>query len=133
MKGERIISEKTAHLAVGMLRRVVTEGTASFGEVPGYFVAGKTGTAEKPSKTGGYDKDKIVNTFAAVFPANNPKYVLVVTLDEAVDTMGPKPRRTAGWTAVPVAAEIVRRAAPLLGMRPDLAGAEPLGVTAVKQ
>lgn len=133
MKGERIISEKTAHLAVGMLSRVVTEGTASFGEVPGYFVAGKTGTAEKPSKTGGYDKDKIVNTFAAVFPANNPKYVLVVTLDEAVDTMGPKPRRTAGWTAVPVAAEIVRRAAPLLGMRPDLAGAEPLGVTAVKQ
>lgn len=133
MKGERIISEKTAHLAVGMLRRVATEGTASFGEVPGYFVAGKTGTAEKPSKTGGYDKDKIVNTFAAVFPANNPKYVLVVTLDEAVDTMGPKPRRTAGWTAVPVAAEIVRRAAPLLGMRPDLAGAEPLGVTAVKQ
>jgi cell division protein FtsI (penicillin-binding protein 3) len=46
--------------------------------------------------------------------------VLVVTLDEPLDTSGPKPRRTAGWTAVPVAAEMVRRIAPLLGLRPDI-------------
>ena len=59
-----------------------------------------------------------MNTFAMMFPASEPKYVLVVTLDEPVDTSGSEPRRTAGWTAVPVAAEIVRRAAPLLGLRP---------------
>ncbi len=133
MQGERIISQKTASLAVGMMRRVVTEGTASLAEVPGYFVAGKTGTAEKPKKGGGYDHDKVVNTFASVFPANNPKYVLVVTLDEPVETTGPKPRRTAGWTAVPVAAEIVRRTAPLLGLRPQLEASTLDGVTAVKQ
>jgi cell division protein FtsI (penicillin-binding protein 3) len=133
MQGERIISEKTAHLAVGMMRRVVTEGTASLAEVPGYFVAGKTGTAEKPKKGGGYDHEKVVNTFASVFPANDPKYVLIVTLDEPSENTGPKPRRTAGWTAVPVAAEIVRRTAPLLGMRPQVEAPALNGVTAVKQ
>ena len=67
-----------------------------------------------------YDTDKVVNTFAMMFPASDPKYVLVVTLDEPVDTSGSEPRRTAGWTAVPVAAEIVKRTAPLLGMRPKI-------------
>ena len=132
MQGERILSEKTALLAVGMLRRVVTEGTASLGDVPGYAVAGKTGTAEKVKRGGGYYDDKVVNTFAAVFPANDPQYVLVVTLDEPVETTGPKPRRTAGWTAVPVAAEIIRRCAPLLGMRPQVETVPLDGLTAVK-
>lgn len=118
--GPRIISAKTSALAVGMMRRVVTEGTASLGDVPGYAVAGKTGTAEKTKRGGGYIHDKVVNTFACVFPANDPKYVLVVTMDEPVETSGPKPRRTAGWTVVPVAAEMIRRVAPLLGMRPQV-------------
>ena len=55
-----------------------------------------------------------------MFPANDPKYVLVVTLDEPVETSGDKPRRTAGWTAVPVAAEMIGRIAPLLGLRPTV-------------
>ncbi|KAF0173455.1 MAG: cell division protein FtsI (penicillin-binding protein 3) [Rhodobacteraceae bacterium] len=131
MRGERVISEQTAAQAVGMLRRVVTEGTASLAEVPGYAVAGKTGTADKTMKGGGYYKDKVVNTFASVFPANDPKYVLIVTLDEPVEMTGPKPRRTAGWTAVPVAAEIIRRAAPLLGMRPQVEPQPLDGLTAV--
>ena len=132
MQGERILSEKTALLAVSMMRRVVTEGTASLADVPGYAVAGKTGTAEKVKRGGGYYDDKVINTFASVFPANDPKYVLVVTLDEPVETTGPKPRRTAGWTAVPVAAEIIRRCAPLLGMRPQVEAAPLDGLTAVK-
>lgn len=53
-----------------------------------------------------------------MFPADDPQYVLVVSLDEPVETSGTEPRRTAGWTAVPVAAELIRRAAPLLGVRP---------------
>ena len=128
--GPRVISAKTSALAVGMMRRVVTEGTASLGDVPGYAVAGKTGTAEKTKKGGGYYHDKVVNTFASVFPANDPKYVLIVTLDEPVETPGPKPRRTAGWTAVPVAAEIIRRAAPLLGMRPQVEAPTGIALTA---
>jgi cell division protein FtsI (penicillin-binding protein 3) len=126
--GVRVMSEKTALDSVAMLRRVVTEGTASLGEVPGYEVAGKTGTADKPKKTGGYYDDKVVNTFASVFPASNPQYVLIVTLDEPMDTTLSEPRRTAGWTAVPVAAEIIRRVAPLMGLRPKL---EPVLVDAV--
>lgn len=126
--GVRVMSETTAYESVRMLRRVVTEGTASLGEVPGYEVAGKTGTADKPKRTGGYYEDKVVNTFAAVFPASNPQYVLVVTLDEPQDDTLSQPRRTAGWTAVPVAAEIIRRVAPLMGLRPKL---EPVVVDAV--
>ena len=129
--GPRVMSAETAREAKDMLREVVTHGTATMAEVPGYEVAGKTGTAEKPNKQGGYDKDKVVNTFAMLFPASDPKYVLVVTLDEPVETSGSEPRRTAGWTAVPVAGEIVRRAAPLLGLRPKVEPPPVDEVTAV--
>lgn len=119
-QGERVISERTSREILDMMRQVVSRGTASFGDVPGYSVGGKTGTADKPKPTGGYYKDKVIATFAAVFPTTAPKYVLIVSLDEPVETSGNEPRRTAGWTAVPVGAEIIRRAAPLLGMRPEL-------------
>lgn len=123
--GPRVMSESAARAARTMLRKVVSEGTASFGEVDGYAVGGKTGTADKPKPTGGYYKKKVIATFASIFPAHDPKYVLIVTLDEPVETSGDKPRRTAGWTAVPVAAEMIRRIAPLLGMRPTV---EPLNL-----
>ncbi|WP_319824314.1 penicillin-binding protein 2 [Thalassovita sp.] len=129
-RGERVISEPVARASRVMLRKVVTEGTASFGEVDGYDVAGKTGTADKPRETGGgYYDDKVIATFAAMFPANDPKYVLVVTLDEPVETSGSEPRRTAGWTAVPVAAEMIRRVAPLLGLRPAIEPGAAAGIT----
>ncbi len=120
VEGRRVMRAEVARAAIDMLRQVVVRGTASLGEVPGYAVAGKTGTADKPKPSGGYYDDKVINTFASMFPANDPRYVLVVTLDEPVETSGPKPRRTAGWTAVPVAAEITRRVAPLLGLRPEV-------------
>jgi len=119
--GPRVVSESTSATVRSLLRQVVQRGTASFGEVPGYQVGGKTGTADKPKENGGgYYKDKVIATFASVFPSNDPKYVLVVTLDEPVETSGTEPRRTAGWTAVPVAAEMIRRIAPLLGLRPEI-------------
>jgi len=127
---ERVMSEGTAAAVMTMLRKVVTEGTASMAEVPGYAVAGKTGTADKPrERGGGYYEDKVIATFAGIFPAHQPRYVLVVTLDEPVETSGDEPRRTAGWTAVPVAAEIVRRVAPILGLRPEIEPALPAGIT----
>lgn len=128
----RVMSNDTAVKTIEMLRGVVTEGTASLGDVEGYQVAGKTGTADKPKATGGYYHDKVINTFASLFPAGDPKYVLIVTLDEPVETTGPVPRRTAGWTAVPVAAEITRRVAPLLGIRPIIEPAAADAVTLIR-
>ncbi|MGI9394490.1 MAG: peptidoglycan D,D-transpeptidase FtsI family protein [Boseongicola sp.] len=125
----RVVSADTSRQAREMLRQVVTRGTASFGEVPGYRVGGKTGTADKPKPRGGYYEDKVIATFASVFPADDPAYVLVVSLDEPVETSGKEPRRTAGWTAVPVAAEVIRRVAPLLGLAPAVEPVQRTGVT----
>ncbi|HDR29455.1 peptidoglycan D,D-transpeptidase FtsI family protein [Rhodovulum sp.] len=127
--GERVVSAETSAAIRSMLREVVSHGTATLADVEGYSVGGKTGTADKPKRTGGYHKDKVLATFAAIFPSDAPRYVLVVTLDEPEDTSGSEPRRTAGWTAAPVAGEIIRRAAPLLGLRPEIEAAQGLGVT----
>ncbi|UWR23608.1 penicillin-binding protein 2 [Sulfitobacter sp. S190] len=129
--GPRVMSERVAAASRAMLRDVVAgdDGTATFAEVPGYFVGGKTGTADKPKPRGGYYKDKTITTFASMFPTHDPKYVLIVTLDEPIETSSGKPRRTAGWTAVPVAAEMIRRVAPLLGMRPAVEPKPIGGVT----
>ena len=118
--GERIVSEEVSEQIRSMLRDVVTEGTASFGDVEGYAVGGKTGSADKPRPNGGYYEDRVLSTFASVFPAHDPRYVLIVTLDEPEIVALGEARRTAGWTAVPVAAEVIRRVAPLLGLRPEI-------------
>ena len=83
------MSAEVAAEAREMLRQVVTRGTASFINLATYHVAGKTGTADKPRPTGGYYDDKVIATFAGFFPSEDPQYVLVVTLDEPVETSGP--------------------------------------------
>ena len=131
--GPRVVSAPVSDRARDMLAQVVSRGTASFARIESYPIGGKTGTADKPRETGGgYYDDKVIATFAGVFPVNEPEYVIIVTLDEPVETSGTEPRRTAGWTAVPVAAEMVRRTAPLLGLRPVEAGA-PTGVTLISE
>lgn len=117
-EADRVISTETSRKIRQMLRAVVDRGTASLANVEGYRVGGKTGTADKPKHTGGYYDDKVISTFASVFPAHDPEYVLIVSLDEPEDRSGREPRRTAGWTAAPVAAEVIRRIAPLMNMRP---------------
>jgi cell division protein FtsI (penicillin-binding protein 3) len=131
--GKRIVSEKVSQEIRTMLRHVVTDGTARSGDVPGYFVGGKTGTADKPSPKGGYHEDKVLTTFAGIFPSHDPKYVLVVTLDEPEDLRGPEPRRTASVTAVPVAAEVIRRIAPLLGLAPQAERKHQTDITLAKK
>ncbi|MGB0498735.1 MAG: peptidoglycan D,D-transpeptidase FtsI family protein [Rubricella sp.] len=130
----RVMREQTTAALRAMMRDVVAipEGTANFAEVPGFEVAGKTGTAEKPVG-GGYAEDAVISTFAGFFPASDPAYVLVVTLDEPEDRSGPVVRRTAGWTAAPASANVIRRIAPILGLRPRDAApmADPDGVTLV--
>lgn len=127
--GAQVLSPFVAREMNDMLRKVVTDGTASFGDVAGYSVGGKTGTADKPKAHGGYYKDKVIASFASVFPTDNPQYVLIVTLDEPeIYTMGEN-RRSAGWTAVPVAAELINRVAPLLGLRPNVEPGKLAGIT----
>ncbi len=130
--GARIISDTTSKTVMRMLRNVVTRGTASFGNVKGYAVGGKTGTADKPDPSGGYYDDKDISTFAAVFPSNDPKYVLILTLDEPSIIAAGETRRAAGWTAVPVANELITRLAPILNLRPDIAGSGKVQYTQVK-
>ena len=129
--GPRVLSASAAEASRAMLRLVVShpDGTANFGDVPGYGVAGKTGTADKPKPTGGYYEDKVIATFASIFPISDPKYVLVLVLDEPEIYAAGELRRTAGWTAVPVAAEMIERLAPLLGLRPAIEPASLAGIT----
>ena len=116
---EQVLSPEAAKTAMALMRQVVTRGTARSANVEGYEVAGKTGTADKPRPTGGYYKNKVVATFASAFPSSDPQYVLVLTLDEpSVTRAGGVESRTAGSTAAPVAGELIRRVAPLLGLRP---------------
>ncbi len=131
--GPRVVSREVSEVLRDMLRQVVVRGTASFGDVPGYRVGGKTGTADKPRENGGGYMEEVISTFASVFPADDPAYVLTVTLDEPEIFAAGEERRTAGWTAVPVAAEIIRRVAPLLGLKPEIANQDQAGITLVRQ
>ena len=117
-QGERIISEATSAAARRMLRKVVVDGTSTMAQIDAYPLGGKTGTADKPRPQGGYYTDRTITTFASAFPIDDPRYVLVVTLDEPKERSYGIERRSAGWTAVPAAAEIVLRVGPLLGLRP---------------
>ncbi|MEL6600259.1 MAG: penicillin-binding protein 2, partial [Pseudomonadota bacterium] len=130
-EADRVLSAATSVKIRRMLRDTVLGSSLRLADVPGYSVGGKTGTADKPSG-GGYDENRVIATFAAIFPSTNPDYVLIVTLDEPEDRSGRIVRRTAGWTAAPVAGTAIRRIAPILGMepgpdvQPDLGGAMTL-------
>lgn len=123
--GPRVMSAGTARAVRAMLRGVVTRGTARMADVPGWPVAGKTGTADKPKPGGGYYDGKTLATFAGFFPADDPRYVIVVSLDEPSIEAAGEARRSAGWTAAPTAGAIVERIAPLLGLWPSPEGRSP--------
>ncbi len=110
------VAPEIASDLVGMLRVAVTEGTGKRADVPGYRVAGKTGTAEKPI-AGGYSEDRNVNSFAALFPSERPEYVVLVVLDDP--RAGGGPGGTAALNAAPVAGRIIERIAPLLEVAPE--------------
>ncbi len=116
---DRVISEETSRAAVELLRAVVTDGTARGANIPEVAIGGKTGTADKQRPEGGYYQEKVLATFASVFPTDNPRYALVVTLDEGTSGDGSKWERSAGRTAVPVATVIIEKVAPLLGLDPN--------------
>lgn len=116
--GRRVISEATSARMRQLLRMIVTEGTGRNADAPGYRVGGKTGTAEKPGGNG-YSASLNVSTFAAAFPMDAPRYVVIAMLDSPIGNAQSFGQRTAGWTAAPVVARVVMRAGPLLGVIPD--------------
>lgn len=115
--GRRVISEKNSLVMRRVMRRVISEGTASFAEAPGYFVIGKTATADKPS-LGGYNRNARIATFVGAFPGHAPRYAVLVTLDEPQAVEGTAGYATAGWNAAPTFAAITKRLAPVLGVMP---------------
>lgn len=114
---ERVLSEETSDVMRALLRQVVLSGTGKSAEVPAYPVLGKTGTAEKVTANG-YDKNKRRTFFLSAFPARQPQYALIVMLDEPQATASTFGYATAGWTAAPLTGRIIKRVAPLLGLRP---------------
>ena len=131
LKKRKILKNDVSKKINPILRKIVTtkEGTASLANIDGYDVGGKTGTAQK-SAVGGYSKNKI-NTFASIFPISNPKFTLVVMLDEPKtnseyiynyrDGSGIKykgtPFNTAGWTTVEVVGQIIEKIGPILATK----------------
>ncbi|MFA7639248.1 MAG: penicillin-binding protein 2, partial [Parvibaculum sp.] len=115
--GERVISADTSMAMRGLLRMVVAEGTGRSADVPGYPVMGKTGTAEK-AVNGGYARNRLITSFISAFPANDPRYAMIVMFDEPRATKNTYGFATAGWNAAPVTSRVVARVAPLLGLRP---------------
>ncbi len=108
----RAISEQTAQTLLRILEGVVTDGTAKRAAVPGYRVAGKTGTAEKTSRHGVSKVNKMAS-FVGVVPARNPRLVVLVMLDE------PRGLTHGGTVAAPVFASMTREALVYLGVAPD--------------
>ncbi|MEL7452089.1 MAG: penicillin-binding protein 2, partial [Pseudomonadota bacterium] len=119
----RVMSAPTARVVTQMLRSAVLEGTGLRADVAGYRVAGKTGTAEKPVP-GGYAADRNITSFAALFPAHSPEYVVLIVLDDARALEGEG--ATAAWTAAPAAGRVIERIAPLLGVAPRLEDVEDI-------
>ncbi|MEM7766945.1 MAG: penicillin-binding protein 2 [Pseudomonadota bacterium] len=120
--GVRVLSGESTAAMLAMLRETVRKGTGTAADVPGYRVAGKTGTAEK-TVDGVYDPDRNLNSFAAVFPADRPQYAILILLDEAKAPQGVEGSMvgdTAATTAAPLAGRVIERAAPLLGVMPRL-------------
>ena len=131
LKKKRILKKGISEQVNLALRKIVTnaEGTAEFANIPGYDVGGKTGTAQKTLSSGGYSNKK-VNTFAAIFPISNPKYVLVTLLDETQissdyiynyrnkkGSFKGTPFNTAGWTTVEIAGKIIENIGPILATK----------------
>jgi cell division protein FtsI (penicillin-binding protein 3) len=118
-KGRRVFSEATSARMRQLMRLIVLEGTGKKGEAPGYRVGGKTGTAEKPG-AGGYNKKVNVSTFAAAFPMDAPRYVVIVMLDSPKGNAESFGLTTAAWTAAPVVSRVISRTGPILGVVPEM-------------
>jgi cell division protein FtsI (penicillin-binding protein 3) len=110
---ERVLDERVARDVIGLLEAVVTQGTGGKASVPGYSVAGKTGTAWK-AVGGSYSTDKYLAVFAGVAPASRPRLATVVLIDEPSGAL-----YYGGDVAAPVFSSVMSGALRLMGVAPD--------------
>lgn len=115
--GERVISERTSDSMRALMRLVVTEGTATKADAPGYLVGGKTGTADK-QKGRHYTRNSRLSSFVGVFPINAPRLAVLVMIDEPKGNRSSHGYATGGWVAAPAVARIVKEIGPMLGIEP---------------
>ncbi|MAZ76114.1 MAG: penicillin-binding protein [Micavibrio sp.] len=102
----RIVSPEVSHRMRQLLRLVVTDGTGRSADVEGYYVGGKTGTAEKPG-VGGYNRKSLISSFVGTFPVQEPRYVVYVMVDEPQGTKESYGYATGGWVAAPVVKNVI--------------------------
>lgn len=117
--GHRVISEATSFRMRQLLRLVVLQGTGRSAEVPGYRVGGKTGTAEI-AQAGGYNHHANVSTFAAAFPMDHPRYVVIAMLNAPHANAESHGGTTAALTVAPVVRRVIMRTGAMLGVMPDM-------------
>lgn len=117
-EGRRVFKASTSARMNQILRATTIYGTGKNADAPGFRVGGKTGSAEKPG-AGGYRRSTLVSTFAAAFPMDRPRYVVIAMLDEPQGTVASSFQRTAAWNAAPIVGRLVPRIGPMLGVRPD--------------
>lgn len=115
--GKRVLKPETSVMMRYLMRLNAEKGTGTKANVPGYYIGGKTGTAEKVVN-GRYSKNKLLTDFMAVLPADKPRYLLLIMLDEPQPVQGTFGFATAGWNAAPTAASVISRVGPLLGLTP---------------
>ena len=129
----RVIKPETAEKMRYLMRLNVEKGTATRANVPGYYVGGKTGTSEKVVG-GRYSKTKVLTSFTAILPADKPRYLLLIMLDEPEGLPETHGFSTSGWNAVPVGAQVIERVAPLLDIAPrfDLPKADQMLLVSAK-
>jgi cell division protein FtsI (penicillin-binding protein 3) len=124
-EGPRVMQQGTSDVMRRLMRLVVTNGYGKPADVPGYFVGGKTGTAEKTSGHG-YRKHANVSAFMSVFPMNAPRYAVYFMLDEPKGNKSTGGYSTAGAVSAPGAGRVIARIAPMLGLMPETANAEAI-------
>jgi cell division protein FtsI (penicillin-binding protein 3) len=130
----QVIKPETSALMRYLMRLNAEKGSAKKADVAGFYVGGKTGTAEKVVN-GRYSKTKLLTTFMAVLPADKPRYLITLLLDEPKGLPETHGFATSGWNAAPTAAKIIARVAPMLGLEPrlDLPPADQLILANAKQ
>ncbi|KQM18929.1 peptidoglycan glycosyltransferase [Novosphingobium sp. Leaf2] len=116
--GRRVFTAATSARIRQLLRMIVQYGTGRKADAPGFRVGGKTGSAEKPG-AGGYRHHSLISTFAAAFPMDKPRFVIISMMDEPQGTAATLFQRTAAYNAAPVIQRLVPRIGPLLGIMPD--------------
>ena len=126
---ERVVKPETSANIRELMRLNVEKGTATHARVDGISVGGKTGTAEKV-KNGRYDNAALLTSFLGMFPTEDPRYMVLIVLDEPKGIKETHGFRTSGWNAAPVTAKVIRRIAPMLGILPRLDHKDPFGETA---